>query len=94
MEQSSEVLRNVASLRERISKEIELQNDNINQLRANLTEMIDNLNIEIKDSRKMIQNNFETAEKADLVLGDKIKSINLSIENIDAALVNNREMHR
>jgi hypothetical protein len=87
-------LRNVASLRERISKEIELQNDNINQLRANLTEMIDNLNIEIKDSRKMIQNNFETAEKADLVLGDKIKSINLSIENIDAALVNNREMHR
>ena len=87
-------MRNVASLRERISKEIELQNDNINQLRANLTEMIDNLNIEIKDSRKMIQNNFETAEKADLVLGDKIKSINLSIENIDAALVNNREMHR
>lgn len=56
--------------------------------------MIDNLNIEIKDSRKMIQNNFETAEKADLVLSDKIKSINLSIENIDAALVNNREMHR
>jgi hypothetical protein len=44
MEESSEVLRNVASLRERISKEIELQNDNINQLRANLTEMIDNLN--------------------------------------------------
>ena len=56
--------------------------------------MIDNLNIEIKDSRKMIQNNFETAEKADLVLSDKIKSINLSIEYIDAALVNNREMHR
>lgn len=87
-------MRNVASLRERISKEIELQNDNINQLRANFTEMIENLNTEIKESRKMIQNNFETTEKADLLLGDKIKSINLSIENIDAALLNNREMHR
>jgi hypothetical protein len=42
----------------------------------------------------MIQNNFETTEKADLLLSDKIKSINLSIENIDAALQNNREMHR
>lgn len=56
--------------------------------------MIENLNTEIKDSRKMIQNNFETTEKANLLLGEKIKSINLSIENIDAALHNNREMHR
>ena len=40
MQESSEVLRNVASLRERISKEIELQNDNINSLRTNLTDMI------------------------------------------------------
>lgn len=39
------MLRNVASLRERISKEIELQNDNINHLRTNLTDMIENLNI-------------------------------------------------
>ena len=40
MQESSEVLRNVASLRERISKEIQLQNDNINSLRTNLTDMI------------------------------------------------------
>ena len=71
-----------------------MQNDNINQLRANLTEMIENLNSEIKDTRKVIQNNFESNEKASLVLGEKIKSVNMSIENIEAALHNNREMHR
>ena len=58
MQESSEVLRNVASLRERISKEIELQNDNINSLRTNLTDMIENLNGEIRENRKTSQNNF------------------------------------
>lgn len=94
MEESSEVLRNVASLRERISKEIELQNDNINQLRTNLTDMIENLNVEIKENRKIIQSNFELSEKENLLANEKIRSINMNIENIEAVLQNHREMHR
>jgi hypothetical protein len=58
MEESSEVLKNVASLRERISKEIELQNDNINQLRTNMTTMIDGLTNDIRDTRKTQQSNL------------------------------------
>jgi hypothetical protein len=88
------VLRNVASLRERISKEIELQNDNINQLRTNLTDMIENLNVEIKENRKIIQSNFELSEKENLLANEKIRSINMNIENIEAVLQNHREMHR
>ena len=68
MQESSEVLRNVASLRERISKEIELQNDNINSLRTNLTDMIENLNGEIKDNRRNFQKSFEGCQKEDLLL--------------------------
>jgi chromosome segregation ATPase len=94
MQESSEVLRNVASLRERISKEIELQNDNINSLRTNLTEMIENLNAEIKDNRRTAQSNFENCQKDNLLLSEKIKAIDINIENIDSTLQNNRELHR
>lgn len=58
MEESSEVLKNVASLRERISKEIELQNDNINQLRTNIEKMIDGLNSDLRESKKTQQANL------------------------------------
>ena len=87
-------MRNVASLRERISKEIELQNDSINQLRGNLTEMIENQGLEIKENRKIVQNNFETAEKENLVISERIRGLSMSIENIEAVLQNHREMHR
>ena len=36
MQQSSEVLQNIASLKERVCKEMEIQNDNINLLRKNI----------------------------------------------------------
>lgn len=71
-----------------------MQNDNINQLRTNLTEMIENLNLEIKENRKVIQNNFETSEKESLLVNEKIRNLDIEIENIKAVLQNHRDMHR
>lgn len=71
-----------------------MQNDNINQLRTNLTEMIENCNQEIKENRKVIQNNFETAEKESLLVNERIRNLDIEIENIKAVLQNHRDMHR
>ncbi len=50
--------------------------------------------MEIKDNRKIIQNNFETSEKENLLINEKIRNIDIKIENIEAVLDNHREMHR
>lgn len=56
--------------------------------------MIENLNMELKDNRRLIENNFETNEKEALLLNEKIRSINMNSENVEAILQNHREMHR
>lgn len=56
--------------------------------------MIENCNQEIKENRKVIQNNFETAEKESLLVNEKIRNLDIEIENIKAVLQNHRDMHR
>jgi hypothetical protein len=56
--------------------------------------MIENQGLEIKENRKIVQNNFETAEKENLVISERIRGLSMSIENIEAVLQNHREMHR
>lgn len=73
MQESSEVLQNVASLRERVSKEIEIQNENINTVRMNIEQMIADLNTDIRGTRKQQQDNLEACEKADYKLNEKIE---------------------
>ena len=56
--------------------------------------MIENLNGEIKENRRNAQQNFEASQKEDLMINSKIKTININLENIEATLQNNRELHR
>ena len=42
----------------------------------------------------MIQTNFETAEKESLLVNEKIRNLDIEIENIKAVLQNHRDMHR
>jgi len=41
-----------------------------------------------------VQTNFETSEKENLVISERIRGLSMSIENIEAVLQNHREMHR
>lgn len=82
MEESSEVLKNVASLRERISKEIELQNDNINKLRINIEAMINSLGKDIREARTVQQLNLEACEKQDFLLGEENRALKNSIREL------------
>ena len=62
----------MASLRERVSKEIEIQNENINTVRLNIEQMITDLNNDIRATRKQQQDNLEACEKADYRLNENI----------------------
>lgn len=62
----------MASLRERVSKEIEIQNENINTVRLNIEKMINDLNSDIRATRKQQQDNMEACEKADYQLSERI----------------------
>lgn len=56
--------------------------------------MISNLEEEVKANRRLVQSNFEIGEKERLQLGEKIRTINGNIENIDAILQGHKDMHR